>query len=176
MDNGIGTRFFCYSWLLENTFYVLIHISAEIFPKGWKNNNTLQWRHNGHNGVSIHQPHDCLLNRLFGNRSKKTSKPRVTGLCVGNSPVTGEFPAQMASNAENVSIRWRHHVICVDSGNGQNPGRHFYLILSGHRRRLWYLSQRPRSLTGWFITYPVKCGNNLLIPSKTSAPLKIGMG
>ena len=29
---------------------------------------------------------------------------------VGNSPVTGEFPAQMASNAENISISWRHHV------------------------------------------------------------------
>ena len=27
---------------------------------------------------------------------------------VGNSPVTGEFPAQMASNVENVSIWWRH--------------------------------------------------------------------
>ena len=35
----------------------------------------------------------------------------VTGLCVGNSPVTGEFPAQMASNADNVSIWWRHHDI-----------------------------------------------------------------
>ena len=42
-------------------------------------------------------------------RSKKTSKLRVTGLCAGNSPMTGEFPAQMASNAENVSIWWRHH-------------------------------------------------------------------
>ena len=41
--------------------------------------------------------------------SKKTSKLRVTGLCEGNSPVSGEFPAQMASNAENVSIWWRHH-------------------------------------------------------------------
>ena len=41
--------------------------------------------------------------------SKKTSKLRVTGLCAGNSPVTGEFPAQMASDAENVSIWWRHH-------------------------------------------------------------------
>ena len=38
--------------------------------------------------------HDCLLNRPFRRRSKKTSKLRVTGLCVGNSPVTGEFPAQ----------------------------------------------------------------------------------
>ena len=52
----------------------------------------------------------CLLNRPFRRRSKKTSKPRVTGLCEGNSPVTDEFPAQMASNAENISICWRHHV------------------------------------------------------------------
>ena len=40
---------------------------------------------------------------------RKKSKLRVTGLCVGNSPVTGEFPAQMASKAENVSIWWRHN-------------------------------------------------------------------
>ena len=40
---------------------------------------------------------------------KKKSKLRVTGLCVGDSMVTGEFPAQMASNAENASIWWRHH-------------------------------------------------------------------
>ena len=44
-------------------------------------------------------------------RSKKTSKLRFTGLCAGNSPVTDEFPAQRASNAENVSIWWRHHDI-----------------------------------------------------------------
>ena len=60
----------------------------------------LQWRHNEHDSVSNHQPHVCLLNRLFGRRSKKTSKLCVTGLCVGNSPGTDEFPAQMASNAE----------------------------------------------------------------------------
>ena len=47
---------------------------------------TLQWRHNDHDGVSNHQPHGCLFNRLFRRRSKKTSKLRVTGLCVGNSP------------------------------------------------------------------------------------------
>ena len=69
----------------------------------------LQWRHNGRDGVSTHQPDDCLLNRLFRRRSKKTSKLRVTGLYAGNSPGTGAFPAQMASNAENVSICWDHH-------------------------------------------------------------------
>ena len=47
---------------------------------------TLQWRHNGRDRVSNHQPHDCLLNRLFRRRSKKTSKLRVTGLYAGNSP------------------------------------------------------------------------------------------
>ena len=72
---------------------------------------SLQWHHNGRGGVSNHQLHDCLLNRLFKRRSKKTSKLRVTALCAGNSPETGEFPAQMASNAENISIWWRHHVI-----------------------------------------------------------------
>ena len=70
---------------------------------------TLQRRHNDHNGVSNHQPHDCLLNRLFILKSKNTWELRVNGLCLGNSPVTGEFPAQRASNAENVSIGWRHH-------------------------------------------------------------------
>ena len=71
---------------------------------------SLRWRHNGRDSVSNHQPHDCLLNGLFRRRSKKTSKLRVTGLCVGNSPMTGEFPARRASNAENISIWWRHHV------------------------------------------------------------------
>ena len=72
---------------------------------------SLQLRHNVHDGVSNHQPHDCLLNRLFRRRSKETSKLYVTGICAGNSPVTGEFPAQRASIAENVFIWWRHHIM-----------------------------------------------------------------
>ena len=60
-------------------------------------------------GVSNHQLHDCLLNRLFMHSSKKTSRLRVTGLCAGNSPVTSEHPAHRASNTENVFIWWRHH-------------------------------------------------------------------
>ena len=80
-----------------------------------KRGKSLRWGHNDHDGVSNHQPNGCLLNRLFRRRSKKTSKLRVTGFCVGNSPGTGEFPAQRASYAENVSIWWRHHVFsCHD--------------------------------------------------------------
>ena len=65
---------------------------------------TLQWPHNKRHGVSNHQPRDCLLNRLFRRRRKKTSILRVTGLWEGNSPVTGEFPAQRACKAENVFV------------------------------------------------------------------------
>ena len=85
------------SWYPENrTFFPL--------------QSSLQWRHNEPDGVSNHQPHNWLLKRLFRRWSKKISKLRVIGLCVGNSTMTGEFPAKLASNAENVSIWWRHHV------------------------------------------------------------------
>ena len=74
----------------------------------------LEWRHNGLDSVSNHQPRECLFDRLFRRRSKKTSKLRVTGLYEGNSPGIGEFRTQMASYAKNVSIWWRHHdrIIC----------------------------------------------------------------
>ena len=77
---------------------------------------SLQWRHNGRDSVSNHQPHHCLFNRIFRRRSKKASKLRVTGLCAANSLVTGEFSTQMASNADNVAIKWRHYdatLICL---------------------------------------------------------------
>ena len=50
----------------------------------------------------------------------KTSKLRVTGLYAGNSPGTGEFPAQMASNAENVPVWWRHHVVLLSRKENLN--------------------------------------------------------
>ena len=98
----------------------------------------LRWRHNERYGVTNHQPHDCLLNRLFRRRSKKTTKLRGTGLCEWNSPVTGEFPAQKASNAENVFIWWRHHnnvlthLICQ-----QNDERHFVICNSSPSERIF---------------------------------------
>ena len=84
-------------------------VSAKPVPANQNVKYALRWRHNGHDSVSNHQPHDCLFNRLFRRRPKKTLKLRVIGLCAGNSQGTGEFPAQMASNAENVSICWRPH-------------------------------------------------------------------
>ena len=76
----------------------------------WEVTVTEQWHHNEHDGVSYHQPHDWLLNRLFRHGSKNTTKLRVTGLCGGihRWPVNS-VPAQRPSNAADVSIWWRHH-------------------------------------------------------------------
>ena len=52
--------------------------------------------------------------------------PRHWPLC-GNSPGTGEFPAQMASNAETVSIWWRHHV--NDNAELQYTHHEVFLII-----------------------------------------------
>ena len=91
--------------------YDLVNYLDTMAQYGPVSESTLLWRHYRRDNVSNHQPHDCLLNRLFGLISKKTSKLHVTGLCAGNSPGIGEFPAQMASNAENVSIWWRLHEV-----------------------------------------------------------------
>ena len=71
------------------------HTGTEM-PSFWWNSS--QWCHNEHDGISNYRCLDCLLNCLFRRRSKETSKLRITGLCEGNSPVTGEFPTQRASN------------------------------------------------------------------------------
>ena len=50
-----------------------------------------------------------VYSTVYPGTDKKIPKLRVTGLCEGNSPVTGELPTQRASNAENFSFWWRHH-------------------------------------------------------------------
>ena len=70
----------------------------------------LQWRHNGRGSVSNHQPQNWFYSTVYSDADqRKHQSSHATGLCAGKSPETGEFPAQMASNAENVSIWWRHH-------------------------------------------------------------------
>ena len=87
-----------------------------------------QWRHNVRDGVSNHGRLDCLLNRLCRRKSKKTSKFRVTGLCKGNSPVTGNFPHKgqvtrkmfsfddVIMRGKYIGQRWimtTHNILCV---------------------------------------------------------------
>ena len=91
-------------WVKWDTI-VITSFSKNNLPAEWFYPS--QWRYNERDGVSNYQSHHCLLNRLFMRRSKKTSKLRVTGLCERNP---GEFASQKTSDAENVSIWWRHHV------------------------------------------------------------------
>ena len=111
----------------------------------------MRWRHNGRDSVSNHQPCDSLLKRLFRSRSKKTSKLRVTGLYAGNSPVTGEFPAPWASNAENVSIWWRHYDVinsetCVKRMHLFMPMGNSLLTLNGFIYMIWVNNVKIRKI------------------------------
>ena len=89
---------------------------------------SLHWHHNGCDSVSNHQPHDCLFSRLFRRRSKETSKFRVTGLCVGNSPGTGEFPQKWPVTRKMFPF----DEVIMDSF-------HFRIDIRG----LWYVVDRP---------------------------------
>ena len=75
-------------WLSQWPFTVIVGnlFSCHALSANPNTTDSSHWRHNDYDGVSNHQPHGCLLNRLFRRRSKRTSKLSVTGLCVGNSP------------------------------------------------------------------------------------------
>ena len=79
-----------------------------------------------------------VYSAVYLGADKKTSKLRVTGLCAENSPVTGEFPAQRAINAENVSIWCFHHVVY----NDRHLSNLFYTIQNKFRMhdnlRQWF--------------------------------------
>ena len=104
------------SWLLT---IKTLRILCNIFQNGYKFKHTCQWKQCGYafskfrkitgcGGTGFHN-NDVIMSAIASQitsltivystvysvrRSKKISKLRVTGLCVGNSPVTGEFPAQ----------------------------------------------------------------------------------
>ena len=95
----------------------------------------------------------CLLNCSFRRRSKKTSKLWVTGLCAGNSPVTSEFPAQMASNSENVFIWW-HHVLAHSNSIKHIKIIHFFLFhIEGHIKLEQYREKAHRHQIVWLSLY-----------------------
>ena len=88
-----------------------LHKRPVVCEATWKHKNArsvciflvmlLQWRHNEPDGVSNYRRLDCLLNRLFSRRSKKTLNLRATGIFEGNPPpVTDGFSSQRARNAK----------------------------------------------------------------------------
>ena len=101
---------------------------------------TLRWRHNERDGVSNHQPDDCLLNRLFRRRSKKTSKFRVAGFVRGIHPWPVNSLPQRARDAANASIWWRHH----EQANAQESSRCIAGDLRHHDAHLTSLLSFPQ--------------------------------
>ena len=98
----------------------------------------LLWRHNGANASQITSL-SVVYSTVYSGANQR--KRRVTGLCAGNSPETVEFPAQMASNAENVSIWWRHHVHIYVSRIQwviDTPGHEQRTIFSDSINLKWY--------------------------------------
>ena len=106
-------------WLgahLESALSLYLHFNINVqmiltdmaCPKGYA--NVITWRHNGHDGASNHQPHDCLP--IIQAQIKESIKATCHWPLWGDSPVAGEFPSTKASNAESVSIWWRHHGFC----------------------------------------------------------------
>ena len=104
-NKQLGWGWFETSWCPDDVIANVINWSWVENCYCWKTPNvsswiqllTLQWRHNEgdvSDNVSHRRHLPCLLNWWFKRRSKKSSKLHVTGFCEGNSPVTGEFPAQ----------------------------------------------------------------------------------
>ena len=127
---------------------------------------SLQWRHNDHDGVSNHQPHGCLFNQVYsGTDRRKHQSSASRAFACGEFTGSGEFPAQTASNAENVSIWWRHRGIL---GSGST-----HETLSPGNNHVWPLCIPPscwyhRKLNCWTILSAVML-------MKISNTLKWGM-
>ena len=120
------------SWHLETVRYLYIHIYIYITVSRCRETYiciymdlklpyyladvsvayvALRWRHNGRDW-HLKSPASRLFTQPFiQTQIKENIKALCHWLCAGNSSGTGEFPARMASNAENVSIWWRHHGI-----------------------------------------------------------------
>ena len=81
---------------------------------------SLRWRHNGRDSVSNHQPHHCLLNRLFGRRSKKTSNFRREPT---NSPHKWPVTRKMIPSVDVIMLTSILMLICV--GIGANGWSHW---------------------------------------------------
>ena len=111
---------------------------------------TLQWRHNELDGVSNHQPDDCLLNRLFRRRSKKTSKLRVTGLCAGNSPHKWPVTRKNFPVDGVIMITW----LTIGSCSGSLPARQWAIIRISKIwikiRRFSFKEKHLHVLSAWY--------------------------
>ena len=123
----------------------------------WNVLSTLQWRNNERDGVSYLRRLGCLLNRLFGHRSKKIPKLRVTGLCGGihrwpvNFPDRGPVTRKMFPFDDVIMGRfWNWNVVT--------------LTIPYHQRRCWRLSPfRRRRFETHFLLWGFLCLESIFV-------------
>ena len=87
--------------------------------------DTLQCRHNGRDGISNHQPHDCFLNRLIRCRSNKMPKVRVIGLCAGiqRTPVNSPHKAPVTRKMFPFDDVIMEHGFCFQTSCAMSKSR-----------------------------------------------------
>ena len=157
----------CYCW-----FLIIDTTSAYVHPKISFRALASVVKQIRRDGVSNHQPHDCFLNRFVRHTWKKISKLRVTGLCEGNSPVTGEFPAQRVSNAQMFpfdDVIMRFLMIDTTSTNVHASKICFRAFASGMKQLhgfYWVNSKRNSSMAKYDIQTVVRIIYVISLPDK----------
>ena len=121
---------------------------------------SLPWRHNERHGVSNHWRQDCLLNRFFRHRSCEK---------------TGEFPAQRASYAGNVSIWWRHHVskskMTFKMAASTKDSKWWAVLVTSSPISVIFLS-----LYGFFLGFSWNILGNIWIPNRDDMSIREYLG
>ena len=86
----------------------------------------------------------------------------------GNSPVTGEFPLEMASNAENASFWWRRHafyvIFCTAYMIGSvfpRPRAGYRRLFRNRRKSFWSKGLVGLSLRMWLSTKHASDGSSI---------------
>ena len=125
--------------------------------------NSLQWRHNGRDGVSNYQSHDCLLNRLFKAQKKKNQSSASLAFVRGihrwplNSPHKGPIARKMFPFDDVIMSWWRHgtHIIFLHLSN---------MILVSSNLAFFRVSRPAGILLTWINLIPASINNHM--PSK----------
>ena len=104
-------------------------------------------------GVSIVCPTVCS-----GADQRNIKAPRHWPLCKRNPTVSGRFPSQMASNAEYVSIWWRHRGSATNIDNIYNTCRrvrntNISITQTSNWSHTMGLKDRCLIVSGWWFTF-----------------------
>ena len=121
---------------------------------------SLRWRHNGHDSVSNHQPHDCSLNRLFGRRSKKHQScaplASVWGIHRGPMNSPHKWPITRKMFPFDDVIMYPYRPMCAKAASGFSAK-----MFNVTDRDLTEFRHDFHSTTRWFIWHLCNTTRNL---------------